>query len=106
MEYIQYPSYFTVSESVAVFVANGLHYENLFWLYLSFQSFSPPKLHLYRRERSAVIRINIPLLDEQFYSVEKWIMKTRVQISFMTLSLHFFSPLSEGKVMNPQAFYK
>lgn len=50
--------------------------------------------------------INIPLLDEQFYSVEKWIMKTTVQISFMTLSLHVFSLLGERKVMYPQTFYK
>lgn len=34
VEYIQYPSYFIVSKSDAVFVVNGLHYENLFWLYL------------------------------------------------------------------------
>lgn len=36
-----------------------------------------------------MIRINISLFDEQFYSVEKWIMKTTVQLSFMTLSLRF-----------------
>lgn len=31
---ICYPSYFSVSKCVAVFVVNDLYYENLFWLYL------------------------------------------------------------------------